>query len=91
MQTYDSPANAAEMPVFPALILLASSYTPFQPWEQPMDEASALECGTVFPSLVKPFLMGYGCNGCDAQQEKGGAACGNEGFAHAAFGLHGKI
>ncbi len=95
MQLFDSSMHADEMPTFPALILLASSYTPFQPWEQPMDEAAALEAGTVFPSLVKPFMMAYGCNaGCtegNAQQEKGGAFYGNEEFPHAAFGFHGKI
>ncbi len=74
MQMYDAGTYSNDMPVFPALILLASSYTPFQAWEQPMDECAALEAGTVFPSLVKPFVMGYGCNGCAAaqsMQEKG--------------------
>ncbi len=74
MQMYESGAHSDAMPVFPALILLASSYTPFQAWEEPLDECAALEAGTVFPSLVMPFVMGYGCNGCSAAQsahEKG--------------------
>ncbi len=74
MQLYDAGTHSDETPVFPALILLASSYTPFQAWEEPLDVCAALEAGTVFPSLVMPFVMGYGCNGCaaaQAAQEKG--------------------
>ncbi|MGN0647495.1 MAG: spore coat associated protein CotJA [Oscillospiraceae bacterium] len=74
MQMYNAGAHSDEMAVFPALILLASSYTPFQSWEEPLDAQAALEAGTVFPSLVMPFMMGYGCNGCagaQSMQEKG--------------------
>lgn len=74
MQNFDAGTHTENMPVFPALILLASSYTPFQAWEEPLDLCAALEAGTVFPSLVMPFMMSYGCNGCaeaQLEQEKG--------------------
>lgn len=45
---------------FPATLSLAMAYVPYQCWETPMHEAQALDAGTVFPSLVKPFLMGKG-------------------------------
>lgn len=89
---HDAPMGTDEMTPFPELILLASSYTPFQPWEQPMSEAEALEAGTVFPSLVKPFMMAYGSSGCGAAPQprdaKGGVAC--EDYRHAAYGFYGK-
>ncbi len=74
MQMINADTHADDMSVFPALILLASSYMPFQAWEEPLDYSTALESGTVFPSLVMPFMMSYGCNGCAAaqlEQEKG--------------------
>lgn len=77
LQKYDASMDSSDRPPFPELILLASSYTPFQPWEQPLSEAAALEAGTVFPSLVKPFMMA-----------KGGEAC--EEYRNAAFGFYGK-
>ena len=34
---------------------LAMAYVPFQQWEMPYAENTALERGTMFPSLDKPF------------------------------------
>ncbi len=58
--------NPNEIPAFPASVTLAAAYVPWQYWETPMPPCDALEAGTVFPSLVKPFIM-----------QKGGAADGN--------------
>ena len=63
--------------VFPARLTLAMAYVPYQCWEEPMSAQDSLEAGTVFPSLVKPFLMG-----------KGGAADGRD--AAEVFGQNGK-
>lgn len=45
---------------FPTHITLAQAYVPMQQWETPMPPQDALEAGTVFPSLVMPFLKGKG-------------------------------
>ena len=37
-------------------LALAMAYVPWQRWEQPYDGAVALERGTIFPGLDKPFL-----------------------------------
>ena len=37
---------------------LAMVYSPFQEWESTYDAMLALERGTIFPELDKPFLMG---------------------------------
>lgn len=76
-QKFDAVMDSADRSPFPEMILLASSYTPFQPWEQPLPETEALNAGTVFPSLVKPFMMA-----------KGGEAC--EEYRNAALGFYGK-
>ncbi|MCD7817990.1 MAG: spore coat associated protein CotJA [Lachnospiraceae bacterium] len=34
---------------------LAMSYVPFQHWEAPYDQCTALKVGTVFQDLCKPF------------------------------------
>lgn len=34
---------------------LAMGYVPFQHWERPFDLDIALQVGTIFPSLHKPF------------------------------------
>lgn len=34
---------------------LAMGYVPFQPWEEPYPLCTALQAGTVFPGLHKPF------------------------------------
>lgn len=46
--------------VFPPKLTLAMAYVPCQKWEEPLGGDEALCAGTVFPSLVKPFLMGKG-------------------------------
>lgn len=50
----------AEMSAFPAVVTLASAYIPWQNWETPCVPCEALQAGTVFPSLVKPFCCGKG-------------------------------
>lgn len=92
LKSYDAHRGTEEMTPFPELILLASSYTPFQPWEQPMSEAEALEAGTVFPSLVKPFMMAYGC-GEDGRESRAATMKGGEDreeYRNASFGFYGK-
>ena len=73
----DQTVPAAPQGTFPAKLSLAMAYVPYQYWEEPMSAKDALEAGTVFPSLVKPFLMG-----------KGGAADGRD--AAEVFGFNGK-
>ena len=68
------PGTMGAMPANPSL---AMAYVPYQCWEEPLSAADALEAGTVFPSLVKPFMMG-----------KGGAEDGRE--ALEVFGFNGK-
>lgn len=73
----DQTTPAQPQGVFPAQLSLAMAYVPYQSWEEPMKASQALDAGTVFPSLVKPFLMG-----------KGGA--GDAGNAVAVFADNGK-
>ena len=73
----DQTVPAAPQGTFPAKLSLAMAYVPYQCWEEPMSAQDALEAGTVFPSLVKPFLMG-----------KGGATDGRD--AAEVFGQNGK-
>lgn len=40
----------------PALLSLAMGYVPFQAWETPYEVDVALQRGTIFPSLDKPFI-----------------------------------
>lgn len=40
---------------FPENTPLGMAYVPFQEWEEPLPENSALEEGTIFSSLVYPF------------------------------------
>ena len=56
----DQTVPMAPQGVFPAQLTLAMAYVPYQSWEEPLPEMQALEAGTVFPSLVKPFMMGKG-------------------------------
>ena len=41
---------------FPQNTPIGMAYVPFQEWEEPYDENTALMKGTIFPSLDKPFL-----------------------------------
>lgn len=41
---------------FPKETPLAMAYVPFQSWEKPYDQSTALERATIFPSLDKPFI-----------------------------------
>lgn len=40
----------------PALLALAMGFVPFQAWETPYETDVALQRGTIFPSLDKPFI-----------------------------------
>lgn len=46
-----SPATPSET------VHLAIATVPMQPWEQPYDSQTALNHGTVFPSLDLPFYV----------------------------------
>lgn len=37
-------------------LALAIAYVPWQRWNQTYDLEKALQCGTIFPELDKPFL-----------------------------------
>ena len=62
---------------FPPKLTLAMAYVPYQCWEAPYPANEALEAGTAFPSLDKPFFI-----------EKGGRS--DERDAAAVFGSNGK-
>ena len=67
-------APAEPQGVFPARLSLAMSYVPYQTWEEPLTPKDALCAGSVFSSLVMPFMM-----------ERGGAQ-----DARAVLGYNGK-
>ncbi|MDO5560956.1 MAG: spore coat associated protein CotJA [Oscillospiraceae bacterium] len=52
----DMPVNGA----FPAQTPLAMAYVPFQSWEEPYDDKTGFDEGTIFPQLNQPFLCGGG-------------------------------
>ena len=56
----DQTIPAAPEGTFPAQLTLAMAYVPYQCWEEPMRAEEALQAGTVFPSLQKPFMMAGG-------------------------------
>ena len=72
----DQTVPMAPEGIFPSQLTLAMAYVPYQSWEEPLSEEQALEAGTVFPSLVKPFLL-----------EKGGS---RDADVTAVFGQNGK-
>ncbi|MBO5576173.1 MAG: spore coat associated protein CotJA [Ruminococcus sp.] len=43
------------------------AYVPYQFWEKPYDDETALCRGTVFPSLDKPFIGEEAVKNADAQ------------------------
>ena len=51
----DSRADAIDQAPIPKNAVLAMAYVPVQRWEKPMSAAEALNRGTAFRSLVKPF------------------------------------
>lgn len=53
-----APAGSCPMPetLFPAETPYAMAYVPFQQWQKPYDPEAALDRGTVFPCLDKPFI-----------------------------------
>ncbi len=53
-----SEAAACPMPrsLFPDEMPYAMAYVPFQKWQKPYDSEAALERGTIFPCLDKPFI-----------------------------------
>ncbi|MBQ7981089.1 MAG: spore coat associated protein CotJA [Oscillospiraceae bacterium] len=48
--------------IFPEETPLGMCYVPFQQWETPYAENTALEQGTMFPSLVMPFCGKESCD-----------------------------
>lgn len=54
----DEDSGECSMPMseFPKETPLAMAYVPFQVWEEPYDNDTALSRGTIFPSLDKPFI-----------------------------------
>ena len=54
----DSPAGkcAETKGRFPDDTPIGMAYVPFQFWERPYDDPTALARGTLFPSLDKPFI-----------------------------------
>lgn len=55
------PTQGGEQPmppdsIDPALLSLAMAFVPYQTWEKAYEPDVALERGTLFPALDKPFL-----------------------------------
>ncbi len=48
---------------FPEDTPIGMAYVPFQYWEKPYDDATALARGTIYPSLDKPFIGEEAVNG----------------------------
>ncbi len=44
------------IPKFPSSTPLAMAYVPFQQWGDTKSPEDALDCGTLFPDLVFPFM-----------------------------------
>ncbi|MBR1384475.1 MAG: spore coat associated protein CotJA [Ruminococcus sp.] len=51
-------AGACPMPktILPEELPYAMAYVPFQQWQKPYDSDAALQRGTIFPALDKPFI-----------------------------------
>ncbi|MCH4239540.1 MAG: spore coat associated protein CotJA [Oscillospiraceae bacterium] len=52
------PCNSKVLPTFPAKVSLAMAYIPYQKFENLYSPEKALEAGTLFSGLDKPFLGG---------------------------------
>lgn len=50
------------IPEFPAQTPVAMAYVPYQPFARLYPEDKALDAGTLFEDLDKPFLGRRGCN-----------------------------
>lgn len=72
--TQDQTVPMEPQGIFPAQMTLAMAYVPYQAWEQPLPPDEALCAGTVFSSLVKPFMMEKG----GAQYEEAAAVFGRD-------------
>ena len=70
----DQTIPMAPQGVFPAQLTLAMAYVPYQAWEQTLPPDEALCEGTVFPSLVKPFMKEKG----GVQYEEAAAVFGRD-------------
>ncbi len=55
-QTPDSKQCPMPCGRFPKETPIAMAYVPYQSWETPYDEATALSRATIFPALDKPFI-----------------------------------
>ena len=42
--------------MLPGELPYAMAYVPFQQWQKPYDSEAALQRGTIFPALDKPFI-----------------------------------
>jgi len=49
--------NCRELPVCPEYPVLANSYVPYQYLDELFEPCEALENGTVFPELVRPYVQ----------------------------------
>ena len=49
--------NCRELPMCPEYPVLANSYVPYQYLDELFEPAEALENGTVFPELVRPYVQ----------------------------------
>lgn len=47
---------------YPNELTIAIAAVPCQNWGEPYDAAEALQVGTIFPELDKPFIMGGDVN-----------------------------
>ena len=65
----DSAVPACPLPSgkLPQSTPIAMAYVPYQFWEKPYDDETALCRGTVFPSLDKPFIGEEAVKNADAQ------------------------
>jgi hypothetical protein len=54
----EADVGACPMPsgAFPQEMPPAMAYVPYQQWQKPYDPEAALDRGTIFPCLDKPFI-----------------------------------
>lgn len=62
-EEFGGQACTADLPLLPGEPVPAMAYVPFQQWSGSLHSAErALEAGTLFPVLDKPFCRGKGWN-----------------------------